>query len=434
MPATAGRILDSVGWRADADLSRFRLLEPAAGNGEFVVQAARRLIESCRARGIEPTTRRLRSRIAAFELHPPASAEAHRRIRAVLQETGVHRATALACAAAWIRNADFLLSDEPSSSCTHVVGNPPYVRWSRIPDRLRSLYEERLPRALARGDLFLPFLGRAFDSLRPDGRCGFLCSDRWMYMAFAESFRKQWLPWLDVISNDRVNAAEVFDRRVDAYPTIFVASKRRTRKPQRRRAFSRKWRTFEDLDCRIKAGPALGHTRAFVIGPDDNDVEPELLRPWVDSAEVLEGLVQWKGRRVVTLFDDDGCLLDLQRFPRLRRRLERFLSELSKRWIVKHGAPWYRTIDRIRPTDWLRPKLLVPELAKVPRVALDRSGVVPSHGVYAIFAPNDRIDDIYETLRDGGLAQALDGIAPRLKGNYTRCYKRFLSQIRIRIS
>ena len=81
-----------------------------------------------------------------------------------------------------------------------------------------------------------------------------------------------------------------------------------------------------------------------------------------------------------------------------------------------------------------RQKLLVPELAKVPRVAIDRSGAVPSHGVYAIFAPSGRIDDIYDSLRDGGLARALDGIAPRIKGNYMRCYKRFLSRIRIPIS
>ena len=131
------------------------------------------------------------------------------------------------------------------------------------------------------------------------------------------------------------------------------------------------------------------------------------------------------------MFDDDGRLLDLRSFPRLERRLKRFFPELTNRYIVRHGAPWYRTIDRIRAADWRRPKLLVPELAKTPCIALDRSGAVPSHGVYAIFTPSDRIERLYETLRNGGLARALDGIAPRLKGNYTRCYKRFLSRIHI---
>lgn len=433
MPATAGRILDAVDWRADVDLSAARLLEPAAGNGEFVVQAGKRLIASCRARGVEPTIRRLRQRIAAFELHPDAASEARRRVRAVLRATGVHYATAAACATAWIRNADFLLSERPASEHTHVVGNPPYVRWSKIPTRLKSIYEARLPRHVTRGDLFLPFLDRSFDRLEPGGKCGFLCSDRWLYMAFAERFRRDWLPWIDVLANDSVEPAQVFNRRVDAYPAILIASRRFT--PGRREVPARTnpGRTLEELRFEIKAGPALGHTPAYVLGPDEDDVEPELLSPWVHGSEIREGAIDWRGRHVVNLFADRGDLVDLRRFPRLERRLEKFRPELTKRSIVRRGAPWYRTIDRTRAADWRRPKLLVPELAKTPRVALDRSGAVPSHGVYAIFAPDDCIDDLHERLRGGGLARALDGTAPKLKGGYTRCYKRFLSRIRIRI-
>ncbi len=433
MPAVVAKILDHVGWQAHADLSTLRLLEPAAGDGEFVVQAAKRLVASLLARGADPTIQRLRPRISAYELHPPAASAARDRVRVALREIGVHHRTASACATAWIRNADFLLSANVSPDHTHVVGNPPYIRWSKIPPPLKSLYEERLPRHAIRGDLFLPFLDRAFDLLQPGGRCGFLCSDRWMYMAFAERFQKRWLPWLDILSNDPVNAAEVFDRRVDAYPTILIATKRASRKPQRPAGGRRGWRTLDELQYVIRAGPALGHTPAFVIGTGDADVEPELLHPWIHGSEILDGATDWRGRRVVAMFDDDGDLLDLERFPRLERRLKQFRSELSKRSIVRRGAPWYRTIDRVRSIDWLRPKLLVPELAKIPRIAIDRSGAVPSHGVYAIFAPRDRIEDLYETLRDGGLARALDGIAPKLKGNYTRCYKRFLSRIRVQI-
>ena len=429
----ASSILDAVGWRADADLSRGRLLEPAAGAGEFVVQAAERLVASCRSRGITPTARLLRPRITAFELHTQAATDAGHRVRASLQANGVHSNTASACAASWIRKADFLLTKTPSPRYTHVVGNPPYIRWSKIPPFLRLRYEERLPRNLTRGDLFLPFLDRSFDRLEPNGKCGFLCSDRWLYMLFAEGFRQKWLPWLDIRSNDPVNAADVFDRRVDTYPTILIASRRTTKKKSIPAATNSSGRTLEQLKCVIKAGPALGHAPAFVIGPDDDDVEPELLHPWIDAPEILEGSIDWQGRRVVLMFDNCGNLVDLRAYPLLARRLRKFSGELSRRSIVQKGGPWYRTIDRTRAVDWLRPKLLVPELAKVPRIALDRSGAMPSHGVYAIFAPDDRIEDLYETLRDGGLARALDGLAPKLKGTYTRCYKRFLSRIRIQL-
>ena len=434
MPAVAGSILDDVGWRATADLTNARLLEPAAGDGAFLVQAAKRLVASFRSRDIEPTIARLRSRITAFELHPGAASEARSRVRTALREMRVHHGTAAACTKAWIRHADFLLSEQPAPDHSHAVGNPPYVRWSRIPARLKSIYDSRLPGHVTRGDLFLPFLDRAFRSLQPGGKCGFLCSDRWMYMAFGERFRQEWMPWLDILSNDSVNASDVFDQRVNTYPTILVASKRSTRKTKHGPTLRDSSRTLDDLGYAVKAGPALGHAPAFVLRAHEDDVEPELLRPWIGTSDVLDGSIEWSGRRVVILFDDDGRLHDLRRFPRLQGRLRRFTHELRNRWIVRNGAPWYRTIDRIRAPDWRRPKLLVPELARVPRIAVDRSGAVPSHGIYAIFAPDDRVEELYAVLRGGGLARALDGIAPRLKGNYSRCYKRFLSRIRIPVN
>ena len=431
IPEIAGRILAEVGWREDVDLSDVRLLEPAAGNGEFVVQAGQHLVASYRARGIEPKVGMLRDKIVAFELQPQAAAEAQRRIAAALGEMGIHHKTAAACGAAWIRNADFLLADIPEATFTHVVGNPPYIRWSKIPGVLKSIYEDRLPREMVGGDLFLPFLDRSFTLLGASGECGFLCSDRWLYMAFAERFRKKWLRMLDIRSNESVISTDVFTRRVDAYPTILIASKRKARKVGHQVAGKRTGRTLDELGYVIKAGPALGHMPAFVIHPGENDVEVELLHRWIDSSEVLEGSIKWSGRHVITMFNDDGNLLDLHRFPKLKDRLRRFSAELKRRSIVRNGAPWYRTIDRVRPVDWLRPKLLVPELAKIPRIAVDRSGAIPSHGIYAIFAPHDRVEELYAKLCDGRLARALTGIAPKIKGGYIRCYRRFLSRVRI---
>src|SRR5262249_15883002 len=135
------------------------------------------------------------------------------------------------------------------------------------------------------------------------------------------------------------------------------------------------------------------------------------------------------GRRVIVTYGADGALIDLQAFPLVRKRLGHFRPLLRKRSIVRNGAPWYRTIDRVCSRDWERPKLLVPEIAKVPRLALDASGAIPSDGVYAIFGPKDDIGSLYEQLSNGKLARALDGIAPKIKGGYSRCYKRFLEQI-----
>ena len=425
------QILDAVGWHGDADLSQSRLLEPGCGNGAFVVEATRRLLAAFKRHQNQLTADALRGRIAAFEIHSGEAQVARSRVTDLLQAAGMHRRTAEACARSWIKNDDFLLADLPSGHFTHAVGNPPYVRWSRIPQKLKKSYEARLAGCVARGDLFLPFLDRAFESLRPNGRCGLLCSDRWRFMAFAEGFRKKWLPRLRIESERPVSSSDAFVDDVDSYPTILVASKRSAAKGKPPAVRTGPGKTLEELGCVIRVGPALGHTPAYVLEPQENDVEPELLRPWVDGSEIKEGSVQWRGRRVVVMHDNDGKLIHLERFPLLQARLKRFRKKLRQRSIVINGAPWFRPIDRVVAADWSPAKLLVPELAKIPRIAIDRSGAVPSHGVYAVLAPEDHVEALYQKLCDGKLANAIERIAPRVKGGYVRCYRRFLKEVRV---
>ena len=432
-PDVVARILDAVGWRSSKNLSKMRLLEPAAGDGAFVVEAARRLVAACVRYRVELRISLLADRIRAYELHPGEVQQARTKVIDALRKSGVHRRTAEACARAWILNEDFLLATRPRKMFTHAVGNPPYIRWSKIPVQLKAEYEARLPREIIGGDLFIPFLHLGLEYLQPTGKCGFLCSDRWRFMAFAEAFRAKWLPRLDIQSEQVLPASDAFVKDVDSYPTILIASKRPEKQKARKKAVSNKTngKTLKGLGYVVKVGPALGHTPAYVLESDEKDVETKMLHPWIDGSEITEGAIAWRGRRVITMYGQDGKLVELKRFPLLKARVERFRENLKQRSIVINGAPWFRPIDRVCATDWARPKLLIPELARVPRLAIDRSGAIPSHGVYAIFAPNDDIEALYEKLRDGRLAKALEGIAPKVKGGYVRCYRRFLLMVRV---
>ncbi|WP_157195833.1 Eco57I restriction-modification methylase domain-containing protein [Bradyrhizobium sp. YR681] len=374
----------------------------------------------------------LRNSICAFEIHPREAQKARRRVSDALQADGLRRQTATELARSWIRTSDFLLAAEFAANFTHAVGNPPYVRWSRIPRGLESEYRRVLPKRMTGGDIFIPFLDRALEALQPGGKCGFVCSDRWRYTAFAEGFRAKWLSRIEVSSEEELLATQAFKKEVDVYPTILIAvvSKFSRSAPKSPVVHARK--TLLERGYQIKVGPALGCTPAYVLEPGEPQVEESLLWPWVDGSEIVDGRVDWRGRRIAALYDDAGALLKLGRFPLLAKRLRRFKPKLVQRSIVKSGgAQWFQPIDRVKPSDWAKPKLLIPEIAKVPRVALDFSGAIPSHGVYAIFAPQNEIGSVYGQLSAGGLARALEGIAPKIKGGYVRCYKRFLAQIRL---
>ena len=424
------RLLDRTGWTQRADLASARLLEPGAGDGAFLVEAVRRLVASFVRRGLSLDIASLRDRVLAYELVPREANKAKARVVAEMKALGVHHATAWACARAWVKTEDFLLADLPYRGFTHIVGNPPYLRWSKLPKTISAAYAPTLPKTIARGDLYLPFLHRSFEHLADRGRCAFVCSDRWRYTVYAKDFRKQWFASLHIKTESAGKPKDAFDRDAYVYPEILTATPRTTATPQ---AATRRTRgqTLAELGCRIRVGPALGVTPAFVLGPDEHDVEPHLLHPWIDTQEVLAGEVHWSGRRVVSPFDDTGTLIDLAAYPLLATRLRRFDARLRARYIVRNGASWYRTIDKVITADWAAPKLLIPEVAKPPRVAIDRNGAIPSHGLYCIFSDDADIEDIYERLRDEKLAKALAPIAPKIKGHYTRCYRRFLAMMEI---
>ena len=428
-PVIVRRLLDLVGWTPDADLANANLLEPGAGDGAFLVEAAERLVRSFVARKLRLDIKSLRERILAYELVPREAIKARDAIVAKLKLLGVHHGTARACAQAWVKTEDFLLADLPHTNFTHIVGNPPYARWSKVPPALSTAYARTLPKAIARGDLYLPFLHRSFEHLASEGRCAFICSDRWRYAVYARDFRRQWCAAMHIDTEAAGNPVEAFSRDVYVYPEILTARRRTAPIPASKRRSHGK--TLADLGCTVRVGPALGVTPAFVVEPDEDDVEPHLLHPWIDSRDVLSGRVAWSGRRVISPFDAHGDPVDLAVYPRLASRLHRFAPCLKARYIVRNGAIWYRTIDKIVPANWSAPKLLIPEIAKSPRVALDRSGAIPSHGVYCIFSPGSAIEEIYERLRDGRLAKALAPIAPRVKGRYMRCYRRFLELMEI---
>ena len=425
-PATVNRILDLVGWTESADLSAAHLLEPAAGDGAFLEAAAERLVGSLANHGHEDRIKNLRNRILAFELVPKEASKARRRVVTRLIALGVHQTTARACANAWVQTGDFLLANPKRTGFSHVVGNPPYIRWSKIPSPLRTAYTRHLPKTVSRGDLCLPFLDRSFELLAPQGKCGFICSDRWRYAGYGEAVRQKWMPLLDIETTGAGQPKDVFHRDVYVYPDILLATRRQQPKPNTGRRRKR-GQTLSDLGCTIRVGPALGVAAAFLLNPGESEVEAELMHPWIDSPDVQPDCIRRNGRRVIAPYHADGSLVDLDDFPALAERLTQFKERLEKRYIVRKGAPWYRTIDRIRASDWSPPKLLIPEIAKVPRVALDRSGAIPSHGIYCVFSPEREIEEIHEKLVDGKLAQALAPLAPKVKGAYTRCYRRFLS-------
>ena len=439
-PETVNWFLDRIGWVGGADLSMGKLLEPAAGDGAFLIEAVERLCQSFHLNGKRKTYSALEPCITAYEIHPEEVSKARGRVIDILISHSLSRSTGCRLAEKWIRTDDFLTADTHNQTFTQIVGNPPYIRWSHIPNSLRMSYEKCLPSHIAKGDLCLAFLGKCLSLLTNNGCLGFLCADRWMYAAYGEEFRNTVMPSFHIEADSRADSRDVFDQPVSAYPIKLVVSPRVDRNQcsspsERASALSRynslrnSRPTLREAGMEVRVGPALGIESAFTGTHDNLDVEGELLHPYVRPKDLSQNEIHWSGTFVICLHDSSGKLRNISDYPRLSMHLEQHRKELEKRSIVKKGALWYRPIDRVMSQSWCRPKLLLPEMTTRPRAILDKNGRIPSHGIYAVFDPNDDVKRLESAIDREALRVTLAALAPRLNGGAFRCYKKFIELV-----
>lgn len=135
---------------------------------------------------------------------------------------------------------------------------------------------------------------------------------------------------------------------------------------------------IEEAGCRIGIGVATGADRAFIGPLDELDVEEDRKLPLVQARDIQSGEVQWRGLGVVNPFAEDGELVDLAAYPRLRRYLEARKDQIARRHVARKApAKWYRTIDRIHAPLATTPKLLVPDIKEEALVAYEGGRLYP---------------------------------------------------------
>ncbi len=122
-------ILDLIGYTTNQPLHRFRLIEPAFGNGGFLLPIVERLLTAYRAQVQNHSTivADLSAAVRAVEVHGDSIERTRAELLGTLQKHGITTEEAQKLLTAWIIEGDFLLVDIPQTF-THAVGNPPYVR------------------------------------------------------------------------------------------------------------------------------------------------------------------------------------------------------------------------------------------------------------------------------------------------------------------
>lgn len=484
-PEVAEFLLDLTGYTSDKPLHQLRLLEPAFGNGDFLLRAIERLLAAWQANSREnDPVPALSTCIRAVELHRATFAETRQRVIERLLAQGISAANSIKLVNAWLINDDFLLTDLDGDFDV-VIGNPPYVRQELIPDVLMREYRNRYATIYDRADLYIPFIERSLRMLSRKGELGFICSDRWMKNRYGGPLRQLVAKHFHLKTYVDMVDTEAFLSDVSAYTAITVFSRLRARTTSVARkpciesshlkalahALSNTKRPnptmgtsiisgivkedepwildatgslavirrleatlplLEEAGCKVGIGVATGADKAFIGAFDDLDVEPDRKLPLVMTKDIQQGTVQWRGLGVINPFADEGGLVSLSEYPRLRRYLDRHKEQIVARHCAqKSPTTWYRTIDRITPALARQPKLLIPDIKGESHIVYEEGQFYPHHNLYYITSPDWDLRALQAVLLSFVTRAFIGVYSTRMRGGFLRFQAQYLRRLRL---
>ena len=475
-------ILDLIGYTPDRPIFEHRLLEPSFGGGDFLLCALDRLL-AARRRALAEGQHEidLTNCIRAVELHRDSFERTRISVVERLVRDGFDDHEAVALADNWLFEGDFLLMPL-STGFDVVVGNPPYVRQELIAPALLREYRRRFATLYDRADLYVPFIERSLQLLGEGGQLGFICADRWMKNRYGGPLRslvarefhlKVYVDMVDTFA---------FHAEVIAYPAITVIAREApgpTRiavrpnieatelsalakalagvglSPSVRqldhvasgdepwllgesvgqdliRRIEADFPLLEEAGCKVGIGVATGADSAYIGQFDSLDVEEDRKVPLAMTRDILSGHVAWRGYGVVNPFADDGSLVPLDQYPRLKRYLEDRKDEIGDRHVArKSPANWYRTIDRITPSLAKRPKLLIPDIKGKAQVVFEEGRLYPHHNLYYILSEDWDLKALQAVLLSGLTKFFIATYSTKMRGGFLRFQAQYLRRIRL---
>lgn len=483
-------ILDMVGYTADRDLAEMRLVDPACGTGAFLRSIAERLSTSCRVHG--RSLQDVIHAVQAFDLVERNVQASQDDVAEQLLADGWERAQVDKIVRTWIRHGDYLLHEHEPRSADFVVGNPPYIRLEDVPYARTSAYRSTCSTMSGRADIYIGFYEVGLRSLKPGGRLGFICADRWMRNQYGQKLRELVSRQFSVELVLTMHDVDAFHEQVSAYPAITIirsasqgsaivadakqgfgceqAQEFRAWAMRSREVFSKRpsyhaarlphwfpgsdsWPAAsparlamleylndrfpllegESTGTRVGIGVATGADKVFITNRADlADVEADRLLPLAMVRDIASGVLDWHGSYLVNPWSTRGSLVDIDDYPRLARYFKRYGDVLRKRYVaLKQPNCWYKTIDKVDHRLTARPKLLFPDLKLTIHPVLDHGGLYPHHNLYYI------VSEAWDLRVLGGLllskvAEAfVDAYAVKMRGGTLRFQAQYLRRIRV---
>lgn len=475
-------ILDLAGYTVSEPLWERSLLEPSFGAGDFLFPAIERLLAARRRAASEgKEVGCIAGCIRAVELHRQTFEQVREKLLGLLLQADFSPPDAAQLADAWLVQGDFLLTPLPENFDV-VVGNPPYVRQELIPAALLQEYRRRFATLYDRADLYVPFMERSLGLLANNGKLGFICADRWMKNRYGGPLRALVSRHFHLRAYVDMVDTPAFHSEVIAYPAITLIARescgptRIAAQPQIEaqalkslaraltssgpsplvrelcdvvrgeepwvlhasgqidlvRRMEALFPTLEEAGCKVGIGVATGADKVYIGLMEALDVEDDRKLPLAMTRDIATGHVQWRGYGVINPFTDEGPLVDLANYPRLKRYLQAHKPLIASRHVAqKTPANWYRTIDRITPCLARRPKLLIPDIKGQAQVVFEKGELYPHHNLYFVVSDTWELRALQAVLLSRLTRLFIATYSTKMRGGFLRFQAQYLRRIRL---
>lgn len=458
-------ILDIADYFPTRNLSRLSVLDPAGGEGVFVLACLDRLYQSSLNFNFSFVDA-INENLRVYEISSDLCAIISKRIGDFLSEKGLFSNRIKLKEI--VRCEDYLLTSGERFDL--IIGNPPYVRHEKIPSEKKSKYKTLFQTFSHRSDLYVCFFEKALKSLSKDGKLCFICSNRWIKNQYGQKLRSlisESFSFPLLLNLERFNA---FEEDVIAYPAIGLIengpkaswtryleienhdelvealrpnSKNSTYikilsegiklKAQGKRS-KVKLDLIETQGFKIGIGVATGADSVFIGTDLPNYIEEDLLLPILTSKDLVGGRIVWLGNYLINPFlKDSKDLVNLDDFPLLKKYLTKHKARLQGRHVSKkQPQKWFKTIDRIYPELVQHPKLLLPDFATRQVIHLDEGGYYPHHNLYYITGRSKQdLKALGTILMSDFVKDQLSTIGNKMNGGYVRWQSQNLRKLQV---
>jgi adenine-specific DNA-methyltransferase len=188
---------------------------------------------------------------------------------------------------------------------------------------------------------------------------------------------------------------------------------------------------IEDAGCTIRVGSATGCNEVFLGSQQEIPVERSRLLPFVNAHSIKRGKVHWTGTYIVNVFDANGKVVTLARFPRMAAYLRRHKTQLQARAKASKSKIWWRSIDSLHPDWYAARKLLVVDVSASPVIGLDHVGYCAGSGVYQIKSRDWPLNDLLVFLSVGVLGLFVSALSAGAANGFHRFQKNQIAAVHL---